>query len=837
MAETNRSDTTYLIPAPIITQPADSVISLEQLGCQNIVIGNISGASLRTHVNNIMNKQEPAQTSLSADHVLHGKCGNNLPLKVSVTNQLSQSQSHSPSPLNESSASDLFQGLHTHKTFKVRNETCVTSGKVSDSESDRAQLASSDTVILSSESVNVSDSLPISSLFISNDNDAEKTMRKGKGLLQNTNKPFSLLTNISDRSVSLESIPSTGLFQLDQEHACSFSLYKSDSEETSASSKAVSEQIISAITDSYTTSEKAVLGSNRIPESLMHLVKRFQHAKSPHQQICLLTSLVKDRGNTSTAEQDSIDQVQCCSLPVNSLEAIAEGRNSDADIETQFKAVSVIRNHESDLSRSDTVILNVSKDSSSAGSGLVLCRADTLILACEDKQVHSNEKSSEGFSFTSFSSSGGPSSLELQTVEPIIHQTPLVLGNSLTNQSSGTLPVLAFQNDNVNKSLYVVTNEGYLAAVKYVSPDPVDVSQLVQLGLFSSVDVNPLVFNPTVPETRSRNMEVKETQTELVFGTNTLQFKFVDAEQDSNTSLVHELVSMGLSNPIPEKSPLIPSVIVITGHSKEPGQPQAAVISIAEPTGDGKIAPTILAAVNQLTECGSTQLQTSEPGLPDTSPTDNCDVFKCMECQDTFKIKHDLVNHEKLHKKGFKCDLCNATFTRIGNFTRHRKIHKLETESQNVFKCSDCGREFLQRCDLKRHLLIHAKQEPHRCEKCGKGYIRRSDLVVHMRFHNKDKAFKCSMCEKKFFQTGDLNRHVRRAHTPNCHLTCGHCNRKYACESTLIRHMKAAHKDIILRTANAVSENLQEPNSSDKNPSVSTKDVLFTTTKRSERKH
>lgn len=43
-------------------------------------------------------------------------------------------------------------------------------------------------------------------------------------------------------------------------------------------------------------------------------------------------------------------------------------------------------------------------------------------------------------------------------------------------------------------------------------------------------------------------------------------------------------------------------------------------------------------------------------------------------------------------------------------------------QSQNLFKCNDCGREFLQRCDLKRHLLIHAKQEPHRCEKCGKGW-------------------------------------------------------------------------------------------------------------------
>lgn len=37
------------------------------------------------------------------------------------------------------------------------------------------------------------------------------------------------------------------------------------------------------------------------------------------------------------------------------------------------------------------------------------------------------------------------------------------------------------------------------------------------------------------------------------------------------------------------------------------------------------------------------------------------------------------------------------------------------------YKCSECGRLFLQRCDMKRHMLIHTKQEPHRCTVCDKG--------------------------------------------------------------------------------------------------------------------
>ncbi|XP_071090511.1 uncharacterized protein [Haliotis cracherodii] len=150
--------------------------------------------------------------------------------------------------------------------------------------------------------------------------------------------------------------------------------------------------------------------------------------------------------------------------------------------------------------------------------------------------------------------------------------------------------------------------------------------------------------------------------------------------------------------------------------------------------------------------------------------------------------------------KVFKCDLCSAQFDVLGNYTRHRKIHKVNNE--NKYKCPTCERSFIQRCDMKRHMLIHTKQEPHKCQVCGKGYIRKSDLVVHMRFHSKDRPFKCTQCTKEYYQSGDLKRHIRAAHSQESMLSCGHCRRQYAKESTLIRHMQTQHKDIILKSLN-----------------------------------
>ncbi|XP_022710559.1 zinc finger protein 16-like [Varroa jacobsoni] len=161
---------------------------------------------------------------------------------------------------------------------------------------------------------------------------------------------------------------------------------------------------------------------------------------------------------------------------------------------------------------------------------------------------------------------------------------------------------------------------------------------------------------------------------------------------------------------------------------------------------------------------------------------------------------------DKKAQKPFQCKLCTATFNRLGNYTRHQKIHTVRSEEDERFHCDECGKSFIQRCDLTRHLHVHAGTEPHRCDICGKGYIRHSDLVTHQRFHNKEKPFLCQHCPKGFSQRGDLNRHLRSIHLQIRPLTCSHCQKKFAKEATLMRHMRTSHRDIVLRQANSHGE-------------------------------
>ncbi|XP_078079217.1 uncharacterized protein LOC144500342 isoform X2 [Mustelus asterias] len=151
--------------------------------------------------------------------------------------------------------------------------------------------------------------------------------------------------------------------------------------------------------------------------------------------------------------------------------------------------------------------------------------------------------------------------------------------------------------------------------------------------------------------------------------------------------------------------------------------------------------------------------------------------------------------------KLYKCYLCSLTFNRRGNYVRHKKIHMVNTEEDTRYKCPHCDRQFIQHCDLRRHVHIHTGTQPHKCDVCGKGFLRASDLVVHKRFHTKDRPFQCHHCQKSFFQSGDLRRHVRNVHMTNARmLSCGHCRKKYTKEATLLHHIQTIHQDVLLQT-------------------------------------
>lgn len=85
------------------------------------------------------------------------------------------------------------------------------------------------------------------------------------------------------------------------------------------------------------------------------------------------------------------------------------------------------------------------------------------------------------------------------------------------------------------------------------------------------------------------------------------------------------------------------------------------------------------------------------------------------------------------------------------------------------FHCSECGKSFRYRSDLRRHFARHTALKPHACPRCGKGFKHSFNLANHLRSHTGERPYRCSACPKGFRDsTGLLHHQVSPAGRPGC---------------------------------------------------------------------
>lgn len=83
------------------------------------------------------------------------------------------------------------------------------------------------------------------------------------------------------------------------------------------------------------------------------------------------------------------------------------------------------------------------------------------------------------------------------------------------------------------------------------------------------------------------------------------------------------------------------------------------------------------------------------------------------------------------------------------------------------FHCSECGKSFRYRSDLRRHFARHTALKPHACPRCGKGFKHSFNLANHLRSHTGERPYRCSACPKGFRDsTGLLHHQVSPAGWP-----------------------------------------------------------------------
>ncbi|XP_036949726.1 zinc finger protein OZF-like isoform X3 [Acanthopagrus latus] len=144
------------------------------------------------------------------------------------------------------------------------------------------------------------------------------------------------------------------------------------------------------------------------------------------------------------------------------------------------------------------------------------------------------------------------------------------------------------------------------------------------------------------------------------------------------------------------------------------------------------------------------------------------------------KKRHGVRNSQRL----FKCDTCGRDFTRKSALNAHLTIHT----GERPFSCNTCGKSFRIRKSLILHMRVHTGEKPFSCKTCGKEFRSSDNLMIHMRVHTGEKPFYCKTCGKDFRCSSNLLSHVK-VHTSEKPFSCNTCGKRFRIRKSLILHM------------------------------------------------
>lgn len=71
---------------------------------------------------------------------------------------------------------------------------------------------------------------------------------------------------------------------------------------------------------------------------------------------------------------------------------------------------------------------------------------------------------------------------------------------------------------------------------------------------------------------------------------------------------------------------------------------------------------------------------------------------------------------------------------------------------EKPFKCEECGRNFIQKEILKRHMIVHTGERPHKCPHCELSFAQKLVLRQHINQKHTENPIRetheCHLCPK-----------------------------------------------------------------------------------------
>ena len=590
----------------------------------SIIIGNVHAAGA---LSSIFHNQEltihaskafASSASLNSDLVssvipIFLTSGNSSTMSPSM--QYSNQTSH----ISVSSGGKSDQVITRANEVQMCNETQSNLNiNVFDSAPPKLSLSSSDTIILTSET---------------SGGDSLLKILKNEAPLGENDKKLSLLPNISERTVSLDSIPSLTLFRPNT----------ADAE--------------SGVCTEESLREVAVLGSDKIPQWLTQLMKKNKLQTSSNN------GNEYDLTRSKTVSIVPEVQVKDTSVDEDDNSTFIKGK-SHGEVDVDCDETPVVKRKS--LEHSDTVILTANESTPA--------KIPANVQGFDEVNVPF-DKLNSGLSFNSISTLSADSGelVDEQSVHDSItskqvSETQSSITDLLQGGISQILYPVKITSDPLRFGLVNINETNSHSLRRFTSgTGEQNLPQSLENGSLL------MVCEDAVPNPRFA--EAKETQTDLVLGTNTVYFKTLPGTSQCETGqLPATILTMTASTATTHSN---------SGQALQFAQPDLATSTI--PATYIAPASTAISAQHNIEFIAGTAINSVSQETSSASPgtgiesSKSVSPFKCVACDERFSCKEELVSHRKSHKT-FKCDLCNATFSRMGNYTRHRKIHNLHAE-------------------------------------------------------------------------------------------------------------------------------------------------------------